>query len=131
MNIYLKTFNEYIKSNENNKFKLGSWDCLEFVLCYHTNLSELHFVKKIRGKYESILDYERLLLENNYINILDCAKKSLKKRDKMFAQKGDIAVYKKALGLVEGYYSIFLSPKNGYTLIKTIDCTEVFQCPKL
>jgi hypothetical protein len=124
----VKYIHKYLNKNKNNQFNYGQWDCLEFILGFYTPLEHLSIVQKIRGNYKTKTEYQKLIKENGYYNLYDILKANLKEKPLAYAQFGNIAYYKGALGIVEGLNSIFLNRKTGYTIINTNICTGVFEC---
>lgn len=124
----VKNIQKYLFKNRNNQFRYGEWDCLEFILGFYTPLENKEIVKKIRGNYKTKTEYQNLIKKNGYYNLHDILKAHLKEKPINYAQLGNIAYHKGAMGIVEGLNSIFLNIKGGYTIIPTNSCTGVFEC---
>jgi len=118
----------YLSKNNKNVFQYGEWDCLEFIVGFFKPLQNKEIVKKIRGNYKTKTEYQNLIKKNGYYNLHDILKGHLKEKPVFYAQMGDIAYHKGAMGIVEGLNSLFLNIKGGYTIIPTSSCTGVFEC---
>jgi len=126
-NIY-KVLNEHIEEYRNKKFKYGSIDC---------GLFAVSFIKKINGdsshyenyykKYNSMKSLLKLLKGNGYKNLKDYFDKNFKEKNINFAQRGDIVMIEKCIGICNGIESFFLTEQDGLTNIKTELCDNVWR----
>lgn len=125
MSEFNSKFYEYLDENKNKTFKYGKFDCFLFVKGFHKTIIGDEFI----DGYTRKLDYIEKLNELGYNSIMSYCDDNLIKIDNTNASRGDIVLYKGALGLCDGINSIFLC-KKGYNFIKTKNVNRVYRCHK-
>ena len=106
---WLKNLNETIDQSKEKSFVWGEWDCALWAAESVKSITDIDFAKDFRGKYqdkESAALVLRKLGSGSLYNILrryfgnPCHPAK--------AWRGDIAYYKKSLGICYGNYALFV-----------------------
>lgn len=109
--------NEYILESEKKTFKLGKHDCCTFTAGAIKAITGEDPMKEFRGQYNDWKSAKDALDEIGYDNLYKTlAKKFGPSILGVKGQKGDLAFYEGACGIILGRYAMFLG-ENGYVFV--------------
>lgn len=118
--------NKHILDWKDSKFTYAKYDCLYFTSSYYEKLTGIDYGFKFKKMYKSKTGYFKML--KKITTIEEEVSTLFKIKNLSFYKRCDLVVYKGALGLCNGIYSLFLSEK-GLINIKTLDCNYCWECP--
>ena len=128
----LKVFYSHINDNKSVKFQYGKFDCLSFISSFYKKIIQFEYGDEYTGTYKSKKQYFMEIKKNGFTSINKICNKHFDKINIKNAARMDLMMYKGALGLCDGYNSIFLS-NIGYEFINTHLCKyawRVLNCHK-
>jgi hypothetical protein len=119
--------NQYFLDVRDNKFQYGKHDCCTFICGAIEVMTGEDIMSEYRGNYNSKRSGAKAIKDLGQGTLLKTLIKKLgKSQPGVYGNKGDIAWYNNACGLVLGRESIFIS-EVGYTLIATVNIDKVFR----
>lgn len=125
-------FYRYIKSQRDQSFKLGVFDCFIFVSNWIQLSSGKVYFEQFKGKYKTKKGWMGLIKREGegYENLEDLLNKNFTKKNINLASRGDIVLLNgECLGLCDGVNSIFVSENENedYIYKETQLCDGVYE----
>lgn len=111
----------HIEETKPESFEYGKNDCALWSFKYLKRLNGLDLLTKYAGKYKTWSGARASLRKQGDVSLVDYLNSHLKTIEINFAQRGDLVMYRGALGLCQGKRSYFLN-KKGVQHLYTFDC---------
>ncbi|QEG30285.1 hypothetical protein GobsT_50890 [Gemmata obscuriglobus] len=118
--------NDHIERARDLVFQWGTTDCALWCAEWVTIATGEDFAEPWRGRYESEVELNALLVAMDLTGPADIADLALPRVAVAFAQRGDVVLWQNGLGICNGTHSHFLT-ERGVTRARTRDCTAAWQ----
>lgn len=128
-----KVSRNHIENTKSDSFKYGYNDCALWSFRYVKALNGLDLFTKYVGKYTTWSGGRSALRKFGDNTLINYVNQNFKSIHLSFAQRGDLIMFRGALGICQGKFTFFLN-KKGVTHILTNDCSLSWRvdekCPK-
>lgn len=103
---------KYIENSNPKSFKYGTLDCALWAFKYVKTVNGLDLYSKYVGKYKTWAGGRSALRKQGDVSLINYLNNNFEIMEMNFAQRGDLVMYKGAVGICQGKYSFFLNEKN-------------------
>jgi len=102
----------YIKNSNPETFEYGTMDCALWAFRYLKNVNGMDLFSKYVGKYKTWAGGREALRKNGDVSLINYISHHLQPIAIGFASRGDLVMYRGAVGICHGKFSFFLNKKE-------------------
>lgn len=113
---------EKIEAAKHLPFKWGQHDCILWAGGVAEAITGNDYLSEFKGQYKTKKEAYRLI-KSIAKTLPEAVDQYVTRKPVLMARRGDVVWNGEGMGVCNGVYSIFLTPKNGLISIKTKDCT--------
>jgi len=121
-----KLSREYIEDTPKGSFEYGTNDCALWAFKYVYSLNGLDLFTKYLGQYKTWSGGREALRKFGDKSLKDYLNNHFDEIKIWFAGRGDLVMYRGAVGICQGKLSFFLNKKNIISL-NTLDCKDAWR----
>ncbi len=102
----------YIKNSNPETFEYGIMDCALWAFRYVRNVNGMDLYSKYVGKYKTWAGGRAALRKQGDLSLIDYLDNHFVSIAPSFASRGDLVMYRGAVGICQGKFSFFLNKKD-------------------